>query len=159
MKHIEPDRMPKPLRQLWELGEVNSLSPEKLAPFVQVSHQNIYRWFHGTNPIPSHVRLIYEGIRKIRDKYPDPAFEEVKPGFFASDAGWFPPEENAPAIIDDEVPEIIEDAKFRASIRPLFYELQKVASDSEKRIVAALWPGFVEVLGLLNKHGIQIPSR
>jgi len=128
---------------LWEAAAVFDLGVEELAPCVGVTVDRIYEWFGGGQiPSEDEKSKILEGVEKM-----DREFPELESG----EAVWGKPDEDAP--------EIIGDAEFRASVRPVFYELQGVCSDAEKRLVADNWPGFVEILGLLEKYDIGVPRR
>jgi hypothetical protein len=140
MKHIRPEKMSRPVRKLWEISLVKSLSPEALAPIVGVSFMTIYRWFQGTEPLAAHEGLIAKAIEKLEPTLPQPG------------TAWWGKDD------PDDPSEIADRARCEA-IKPLFAELMKVAPDNVRPIVEKGWPDFAELLALAMKYGIKLPTK
>jgi len=144
MKQIRPEAMSKEVRLLWETAELHDLKPQQITPFLNVSYRTIYGWFNGKKPLRAHVELILKAVKTMDAALTVSALE-------SGEAVWGQTAEEDPAIIAD--------AKIRAAIRPVFYQLQARCSDGEKRLVSDNWAGFIEIFCLLKKHGIGIPRR
>jgi hypothetical protein len=153
MTSINPEKMTKAVRLLWEIAEVHDLSLRVLAEAVGVSHQAIKFWFEGNVPTPQNEKMILAACAKLEAAYPDPVMETLPSGAQVSAASWGNPE------LDDEDPAIAADRAFGARLRVMFNMLQDKLSDSEKRILAVSWVGFSEVVSLAEKNGITIPKR
>ena len=68
---IDPDKMTKTVRHLYELSLVKNLSPERLEPLVGISHMTIYRWYRGAGPSGRMEEKILAGIERIKVEVPD----------------------------------------------------------------------------------------
>lgn len=64
---INPEKMTRKVRLLFETSLVKNLSPQKLAPILHVSAQQIYRWYSGDEPKEGSLALIDQGLEKIRE--------------------------------------------------------------------------------------------
>lgn len=142
MTNIDPEKMTRAVRLLWEIAEVHDLSLRVLADAVGVSHQAIKFWFEGNGPTPQNEKMILAACAKLEAAYPDPVA-----------ASWGNPE------LDEEDPAIVADKAFQDRLRVMFNMLQDKLTDPEKRILAVSWVGFSEVVNLAEKNGITIPKR
>jgi hypothetical protein len=162
MKHIpKPSKMNEDVLALWKKGRLHGLKPEGLAEYVGVSFKTVYCWFIGQKPFEAQKLKIREAIKKIEADFPDPLVEKEHQGrkVYGLKAAAWAQESDAWPEGDPRDPAVIEVQRFRDSIRPLFYRLQRVCSESELPLVVENWPGFVEILGLLKKYDIGVPRR
>jgi len=152
MTNINPEKMTRAVRLLWEIGEVHDLSLRKLADFLGVSHQAIMFWFEGAKPTAEHEKTILAACAKIQAAYPEPVME-TPPGLRGQASA-------ASYVVDDpEDPAIVASKEFSERLRVMFNMLQDKLTDPEKRILAVSWVGFFEVVHLAEKHGISIPTK
>jgi hypothetical protein len=146
MKHIEPHKMSRSVRLLWELGDVLRLKPEELAPYIGVSFMTVYRWFRGVEPLRAHERLILVGVERVKAARPD---------WLDPAAGWG----KSPTADMAEAPKAKKlEEKSTIKRHRFFAELEGKSTDQEKDVLAESWPGFVEVLNLAQKYKIKLPS-
>jgi hypothetical protein len=152
MSKQDPAKMTRTVRILWETAHFKHLAPKKLARFLGVSHMQIYRWYAGEEPRRSSELKILKGLDRINEEIPDPPMEKLPSGAEVSAAWWSEDDPRNPAQI--------EERKFKAEMKGLFQELQRRLTPVEKHIIFGdreIWPGFVEVMGLVRKYRIKLP--
>lgn len=147
---IDPAKMTHEVRELYELALIKNLSPLKLAPILNVSGQQIYRWYAGDVPKRGSEQLIQLGLAKVRE-FPD----HLIPGKASWGRLW----------IRDEDPEVKKreaaEKKFQTQMDRLFLQLKSKATTEELAILFPnedVWLSFEEVMIALKKHGIKLPK-
>lgn len=64
---IDPEKMTRKVRLLFETSLVKNLSPYKLAPILHVHPTQIYRWYSGDEPKEGSLALIDQGLERIKE--------------------------------------------------------------------------------------------
>jgi hypothetical protein len=118
MRKIEPEKMTRTVRFLYEFSVIKNLSPEKLAPFLGVSKIQIYRWYYGAEPKRIMERKILEGIEKIKKEIPG----DTPDGLVSWGRRWNVPEDKALKKKEE---------KFHCEMDRFFSELEQKAGPNE----------------------------
>jgi hypothetical protein len=142
MKKINPEKMQKVVRLLYEISILKNLSPEKLAPFLNVSHMQIYRWFAGQKPKPGSEQLILLGIEKINQAIPGD-----KNGLVAWGRRW-----------NKESPK--KDEKYYAEVDRFFKELESCVPKKQLdflKIDDDAYLIFQNIIALAKDYKIRLP--
>jgi len=147
---IDPEKLTHQVREIYELSLLKNLSPLKLAPILNVSAMQLYRWYRGDAPKPGSERLIELGLMKIREL----------PDFLAEGkASW-----GRLWIVDAERKRQEADEKrFDVQMTRLRDQLTRKAPIEElqrldKNAEGDAWSVFEDVMFTLKKHGIKLPK-
>lgn len=141
-KMIDPTKMTRTVRQLYELSLVKNLGPRKLALFVEASHMQIYTWFNGGVPTLNSEQVILAGIERIKKEVPD--------------SGWGRRWNADPGTKRDK-----RDAeRFLVAMDEFFRELEEKASEDEKTkyLTDEVLLDFQNIMNLTGKYKIKVPK-
>ena len=153
-KKVDPEKMAKTVKLLYQICILKNLSPRKLAPFLNVSYLQIYRWFSGQKPKPGSEQLILLGIEKINKAIPT----LNRGGGRVSEASDLLKEHWArlgkPQTDNKSAKKIDKKLDF------LFKKIWEKASSTEREFLLTdeNINGFREVIFLIFKYGIKFPS-